>query len=133
MVVLGTLLGVEGSLIVQRITRKYEQEKEDQKLLFQAFELLFEHLHQAGDLELDDRLSIVGIALRIKSPRYKDLAVRLDDYGRDDRIRMDRRKLFVLLDDIQIAINKPVYKEKLRKWSEQIEKFKRQVEEGQKE
>jgi hypothetical protein len=140
-ITLGGLLAIAGGVIAQHVKHYYDRHKEDQDLMFQAVEILDKYLFLvdriSADMEPTDALRIMQTAIRIKSQRYQDLAVRLFRYGQKNEVRIDKRNLWTLHDDLLNAINKPVYERYLgrdkRKQKELMQQLKKQIEERQKE
>ncbi len=134
-ITLGGLLAVAGGIIAQHIKNYYDQVKEDQDLMFQAMGILDKYLYlteyTSAETEPDEALRIMQVAIRIKSQCYQDLAVRLFRYGKEKRVRIDKRNLWILHEDLLDAINKPVYGKYLgkdkRKLKELMQKFKNQI------
>lgn len=126
-IVLGAFLALIGGFISQHYQSCLSQIKEDESLLFQAACLLLDYYPsptanntlsklKVKEVTFCDNLS--KIAIRIRTKRYRSLAVRLTKFALDDIFRTEDN-LYLLTRDVQMAINKPM----IRQYENEMEDF----------
>jgi hypothetical protein len=109
-IVLGAFLALLGGIITQLFQDYQQQIKKDWDLLYEAQDNLLKH-HPLSVLENDLvkkanlRYELNDIAIRIKSKRYRNLAVELMQFALDDNFRKEE-KLESLTRKVQKSINK---------------------------
>ena len=133
-IILGSLLAILGGFINQWCQNHQAQKKEDESLLFQAaINLLDQHpldklkADELKEIKFRDELS--KIALRIRSRRYRNLAVELSRFALDKVFRT-QNNLSELSKNVQKAINKPMIEEYEKQTKEIIEQIKKEVNHG---
>ncbi|HEA47455.1 MAG TPA: hypothetical protein ENH97_03500 [bacterium] len=141
-IVVGALLALIGGFISQRYQNHLDQIKEDENLLFQVACLLLgyyplikrKHNHaptanntlklKNEEVTFCDNLS--KIAIRIRTKRYRSLAVRLTKFALDDIFRTEDN-LASLTHDVQLAINTPMIKKYESEMKDLLELLKKRI------
>lgn len=141
-IVLGALLALTGGFISQHYQNHLNQIKEDENLLFEAECLLLDyyplikrkHNHAPTNnntlkLKLEEVTfcnNLSKIAIRIRTKRYRNLAVRLAKFALDDIFRTEDN-LASLTRDVQMAINRPMIERYESEMKDLLELLKKRI------
>lgn len=136
LVVLGAILALGGSMVVQAASEAIARNRDELAVLREAEETLlslhafmqaryYKSIAGPNDLSLEDQRSILDIeralaaaAIRLRSSRSRDIAVRLIKLGHQPELRT-RGNVYSLTREVQLRLNSKV-----------IERYEREIEES---